>query len=114
MANYHGRRNVAGRVTGTSFVFFTSGETFMNMFLAHGNVEWIVAGFVVFIGLMIFIFKIIRFKVLDVLVGSTIWYFVYSLHSGSTAGIMTATLAALLFDLLGMPLIRLVRAVSRH
>lgn len=86
----------------------------MNMFLAHGNVEWIVAGFVVFIGLMIFIFKIIRFKVVDVLVGSTIWYFVYSLHSGSTAGIMTATLAALLFDLLGMPLIRLVRAVSRH
>jgi hypothetical protein len=84
----------------------------MSMFLAHGNVEWIVAGFVVFIGLMVFLIKLARGKFFDLMVGVPIWYFVYTLHAGSTAGIMTATLAALLFDLFGMPLLRLFRKGS--
>lgn len=86
----------------------------MSMFLAHGNVEWIVAGFVVFLGIMVFLFKVVRLKLVDLMFAVPIWYFVYNLHSGSTAGIMTATLAALLFDVFGMPLLRLLRKGSRQ
>ena len=86
----------------------------MSMFLAHGNVEWIVAGFVVFVGLMAFIYKLARFQIWDAMKSGTVWFFVYTLHSGSTAGIMTATLAALLFDVFGNPLMRLMRKGSRR
>lgn len=86
----------------------------MGMFLAHGNVEWIVGGLVVFVGLIVFLAKIARGKFFDVLVAVGIWNFVYMIHSGSNAGIMTATFAALLFDMLGMPILRLLRKGSRH
>lgn len=86
----------------------------MSMFLAHGNVEWIVGGLVVFIGLIVFLAKIARGKIFDVLIAAGIWNFVYYIHSGSTAGIMTATFAALLFDIMGMPILRLLRKGSRH
>jgi hypothetical protein len=86
----------------------------MSMFLAHGNVEWIVAGFVVFFGIMVFLSKLFRGKLLDLTFAAAIWYLVFNLHSGSNAGIMTATLAALLFDLFGMPILRLLRKASRH
>ncbi len=75
--------------------------------LFHGGFEWIMAGMVVFAGLMIFGFHIIKGHILSVIIGAVVWFFVYSLHKGSTTGIMTATLAALLFDLFGLPLLKL-------
>lgn len=79
----------------------------MNLFLAHGNVEWIAGGLIAFIGIMVFIFHIVRGHVLHVVLSAMVWFFVFSMHKGSTAGIMTATLAALLFDVFGIPLIKL-------
>lgn len=79
------------------------------MFLAHGDFAWVLGGFVVFIGLILFLAKIVRGKILDVIMGATVWIFVYTIHGGTGAGIMTATLSALLFDIFGMPTLRLLR-----
>lgn len=75
--------------------------------ILHSSMEWIMAGAVVFTGLMVFGIHIIRGHILSVILGAVVWFFVYSLHKGSTAGIMTATLAALLFDLFGLPILKL-------
>lgn len=75
--------------------------------LFHGGFEWIMSGIVVFAGLIIFGIHIMRGQILSVVIGGMVWFFVYSLHRGSTTGIMTATLAALLFDLFGLPLLKL-------
>ena len=82
------------------------------MFLAHGDFAWVLGGVVVFAGLMIFLAKIVRGKFLDVIIGGVVWFFVYAIHGGTGAGIMTATLAALLFDLMGMPLLKLMRRLK--
>jgi hypothetical protein len=74
--------------------------------LLHGSFEWVMAGAVVFIGLMAFIIKLRRGHYMSSVISAAIWFFVFSLHKGSTAGIMTATFAALLFDVFGMPLLK--------
>ena len=74
--------------------------------LFHGSFEWIMAGGIVFIGLMAFIIKFQRGHYLSCAISAAIWVFVFSMHKGSTAGIMTATFAALLFDIFGMPLLK--------
>lgn len=79
----------------------------MPVFLAHGDFAWILGGLVVFVGLMIFLIKLARGHILSTMLSALVWFFVYSLHRGSNTGIMTATLAALLFDLIGYPLLRL-------
>ena len=79
----------------------------MPVFLAHGDFAWILGGLVVFIGLMVFIIKLARGHILSTLLSALVWFFVYSLHKGSNVGIMTATLAALLFDTIGLPIIKL-------
>jgi hypothetical protein len=84
-------------------------ENIMGVVLAHGNVEWIVGGLVVFIGLMVLLVKIARGKILSAVMGLSVWYLVFSIHNMSTAGIMTATVAALLFDLFGIPMLRAFR-----
>ena len=79
----------------------------MPVFLAHSDFAWVIGGVVVFVGLMVFIIKLARGHLLSTLVSAVVWIFVYSLHRGSNVGIMTATLAALLFDIFGYPLLRL-------
>lgn len=76
------------------------------MFLAHAGFEWIISGFIVFFGLMVFLAKLSRGYILDCILGAIVWFFVYRIHSGSTVGIMTATFAALLFDLVGLRILR--------
>ena len=71
--------------------------------LIHGSFEWLIAGGIVFIGLMVFMIKI---------ASACVWYFVYMMHRGSTQGIMSATFAALLFDMFGLPLLKLF--AKRH
>ena len=77
--------------------------------LFHGDFAWLLAGFVVFFGLIVFLIKLSRGHIGSTLASLAVWVFVYSLHSGSNTGIMTATVAALLFDLIGLPLIKLFR-----
>jgi hypothetical protein len=79
----------------------------MPIFLAHGDFAWILGGFVVFFGLMVFLIKIARGHIVSTVLSLIVWLFVYKLHGGSNTGIMTATLAALLFDLIGLPIIKL-------
>lgn len=79
----------------------------MGIALFHGDFAWIIGGFVVFFGLMIFLIKIARGHVLSTFLSIAVWIFVYKIHSGSNAGIMTATLAALLFDMVGWPILRM-------
>ncbi len=79
----------------------------MTMFLAHGDFAWIMSGLVVFTGLMVLFIKVARGKIVSVVLSSIVWYFVYKLHGGSTTGIMTATFAALLFDLIGLSILKL-------
>ena len=80
----------------------------MGVILAHGDFAWIIGGIVAFFGIMIFLAKLARGHIVDVVASGTVWYFVYSIHAGSNSGIMTATLAALLFDLIGMPILRMM------
>ena len=76
------------------------------MFLAHAGFEWVISGLIVFTGLMVFLAKLSRGYILDCILGIAVWVFVYRIHSGSTTGIMTATFAALLFDLVGLRILR--------
>ena len=80
----------------------------MGVLLAHGSFDWMVGGFVVFAGLMIFLIKVARGHIFSVACSLIVWMFVYKIHNGTNTGIMTATLAALLFDLVGLPLLKLV------
>lgn len=76
--------------------------------LFHGSMDWILAGVIAFIGIMVFIIKLLKGHVFAVVCSAIVWYFVFRIHSGSTAGIMTATFAALLFDSLGWPILKAV------
>lgn len=78
-----------------------------NLFLFHGDFAWLLGGVVVFAGLMVLLLKVVRGHALSVVLSVIVWIFVYKLHGGTGSGIMTATVAALLFDLLGLPLLRL-------
>ena len=73
--------------------------------LLHASLDWLSAGIIVVFGLIVFLRKISNGDWLGVIFGGGVWFFVYTLHSGSTTGIMTATFAALLFDLVGMRLL---------
>ncbi len=75
--------------------------------LLHGSFEWVIAGAVVVLGLVVFGIKLVRGHILACIIGAAVWFFVFSLHRGSTTGIMTATFAALLFDLVGLWIIKL-------
>lgn len=77
--------------------------------LAHADFGWVIAGVVAFIGIIFFIAKIVRGEILSATLSAVVWFFVYSMHSGSTQGIMTATFAALLFDMVGLPIINLMK-----
>ena len=77
------------------------------MFLMHSGFEWIFSGLIIFIGLMVFLIKLSRGHILDCIVGIAVWIFVYSIHGMSTQGIMSATFAALMFDMIGMRLLKL-------
>ena len=79
----------------------------MPVFLAHGDFAWVLGGIVVFVGLMVFAIRLASGKILGTALSLIVWFFVYSLHRGSNVGIMTATLAALLFDLIGLPILRM-------
>lgn len=81
------------------------------MFIFHSDFMWILGGVIVFVGLMVFLAKIARGHIGSVIVSAIVWYFVYKIHGGTGQGIMTATLAALLFDMVGLPLLRLVRRI---
>jgi hypothetical protein len=81
----------------------------VNLFLAHGNVEWMMAGVVVFVGIMVFVFHIARGHIMHVMTSACVWVFVFTIHGGTITGSMTATLAALLWDVFGLPLFRLFR-----
>jgi hypothetical protein len=77
------------------------------MFLLHSGFEWIFSGLVVFVGLMVFFIKLSRGKIMECASGLAVWWFVYSIHGMSTQGIMSATFAALLFDLVGWSILKL-------
>lgn len=79
------------------------------MFLLHSGFEWIFSGLIVFVGLMVFLIKLTKGHLLDCAVGIAVWIFVYSIHGMSTQGIMSATFAALLFDAVGMRILRLTK-----
>ena len=79
----------------------------MGIALFHGDFAWILGGLVGFVGLMLFLIKIARGQILSVILSVMVWIFVYKIHGGSNSGIMTATMIALLFDMIGIPLLRL-------
>jgi ABC-type Fe3+-siderophore transport system permease subunit len=65
------------------------------MFILHSGMEWLAAGIVGFVGLII---------------SCALWWIVMKIHGNGTAvGAMTATVIMLLFDLIGLPLIKLFR-----
>lgn len=79
----------------------------MGIALFHGDFAWLLGGMIAFTGIMVFMWRVSRGHVGGVLMSAAVWYFVFSIHSGSNSGIMTATVAALLFDLIGWPIIKL-------
>lgn len=79
----------------------------MGIALFHGDFAWLLGGLVVFAGLMIFLIKLVRGHILSVVLSVIVWIFVYKLHGDTNSGVMTATVAALLFDMVGLPILRL-------
>lgn len=75
--------------------------------LMHSNMDWLFAGLIVVIGIIVMIIKIMRGHIGTAAAGLAVWVFVFWLHKGSTQGIMTATFAALLFDTVGIFIIHL-------
>lgn len=75
--------------------------------LFHGSFEWLMAGGVAFIGVMVLLIKLMRGHILAAVASVLFWMFVFSMHSGAGVhGVMTATFAALLFDTIGIPLLK--------
>jgi 4-amino-4-deoxy-L-arabinose transferase-like glycosyltransferase len=75
--------------------------------LAHASIEFLLAGGIVFIGLMALIIRLVLGQIGHVTASVIVWIFVYSIHGGkANVGIMTATFAALLFDLFGFAIIK--------
>lgn len=74
--------------------------------LFHSSMEWIFSGAIIFIGIMVFLGKIARGHIFSTVCSVAVWIFVYKLHGMSTAGIMSATFAALLFDAFGIPILK--------
>ena len=75
--------------------------------LAHASIEFLLAGGIVFLGLMILIIRAVLGQGLHVFASICVWIFVYSIHGGkANVGIMTATFAAVLFDLFGFSIIK--------
>lgn len=79
----------------------------MGIALFHGDFAWLLGGLIVFLGLMVFLVKLVRGHVLSVVLSVIVWIFVYKIHGGTNSGIMTATVAALMFDVFGLPLLKL-------
>jgi hypothetical protein len=79
----------------------------MGIALFHGDFAWLLGGMIAFAGIMVFMWRVSRGHIGGVLMSAAVWYFVFSIHKGSNSGIMTATVAALLFDLIGWPLVKL-------
>ena len=78
----------------------------MNLLLFHGDFAWLLAGIVIFVGLVVFLIKLVRGHIGSTLASLCVWVFVFSLHGGTGTGIMSATVAALLFDMMGIPIIK--------
>ena len=78
------------------------------MFIFHSGMEWILAGGVVFIGIMAMLYHVARGQIGTLLASLSVWALVFTIHGGTIQGSMTATFAALLFDLVGMPILRLM------
>ena len=76
--------------------------------LGHASFEWLFSGAIIFVGLIVFFAKISRGHYFSTFCSACVWYFVYQMHGGSTQGVMSATWAALLFDAIGMPLLKLL------
>ncbi len=86
----------------------------MTMTLLHGSFEWLIAGGLAFVGLMFLGFKIVKFKFHEIAISLFVWYVVYKLHGNNTAvGAMTATVAALLFDSIGLPILMAFKRWSK-
>jgi len=81
--------------------------------LFHGSADWLMAGGIAALGLIVFGVQLMRGHVGHVAISVAVWIFLYSLHKGSTAGIMTATFGALLMDVIGIRLIAFLGRVGR-
>lgn len=76
------------------------------MFIGHSSFGWMLAGIVVVIGIVATSMHFITGKTKNLVISILVWIFVFKLHGGkSTEGIMTATFATVLFDLIGLPFI---------
>lgn len=71
--------------------------------LLHSSMEWVGAGIIVWLGIMVFLWRVGQKQYIHVFASACVWIFVYKIHGAiSTASIMTATFAALLFDTFGL------------
>lgn len=86
----------------------------MGIALFHGDFAWLLAGVIAFIGVVVFLAKLLFSKLGSLLATVVVWIFVYTLHGGTATGVMTATVAALLFDVLGIPLLKLLGFFKRR
>lgn len=83
--------------------------------LVHGSMDWIMAGFIICLGLIVFLGKLVKGEIISFIIGGVIWAFVYKVHGGvSTASIMSATFAALLFDLVGLRVLGLMAGFKKR
>ena len=86
----------------------------MPVFLFHGSFSWLLAGIIVAVGAFIFVVKAKFGRPEDTMMSIGFWIFIFWLHKGdATAGVMTATVAALLADLIFIPLLRLISHLKR-
>ncbi len=72
----------------------------MNAFLAHANIEPLIYGIVVFLGLALMWWKLTTGRYLALTVDIVVFILVFKMHGGSMAGGMAAAVAALLAGLI--------------
>ena len=71
----------------------------MNAFLAHLGLEPLIYGIVIFIGLLVMVWKFTTGRFLSLGIDVAVFWLVFSLHGGTMAGGMAAAIAALLAGL---------------
>lgn len=66
------------------------------------------------LGLIVFLGKLVKGEFVSFILGGLVWAFVYKIHgSVSTTSIMSATFAALLFDLVGLRILGIMAGIKK-
>jgi hypothetical protein len=78
----------------------------MGVFLSHFNMEPIIYGLIIILGVIVVLVKIVTLNISGAILDITIFYAVFKMHGGTLQGGMAAAVAALIGGMIIGPILR--------